>query len=435
MHNVYERSLIDKYVLLRKNKPKKKQTMIQKSFAFIAYRYLFTKSKDTTINFMVKICFIGILVASCSLTLVISVMNGFEKATYEKIQSIYPDLIIDGQGEQIDMDCLSLILAEPTYKIQHFAPQQVGQSLIYNPELSQTPIMIFLRGIDPEKESLVNKLDQKIINPKSYPLSSLTKNNHIIIGSKLAEQANLCVGDSARILYSSDEPAGLHITFQQITVIIGGIFKTGVEEFDNNVAFGNITFFDQLFPDQGIGQVHLKLQPHSKEDEIITMLKKRLNADVYCWKDLYPTLISALKLEKWAMFFILMLIVFVASMNIVSLIFMFVTQKKRDIAILTCLGMHKSSIRYIFITISLIIAVGATSLGLVLAYAVGKALQTFPCIKLPDNIYDTSYLPIKMELTVFSAIFITTIMISFLASVLATRNIDRLHIVDTLKNE
>lgn len=409
--------------------------MIQKNFIFIAHRYLFTKSKDASINFMIRLCFIGILIASCSLTLVVSIMNGFEQATYQKIQSIYPDVIIDGHGQQFDMENLSPILEQSQYKIQHFAAQQMSQALIYNPEISQTPTMVFLRGIDPEKESFINKLDSKVTCPQHHSLLQLTADNQILIGYKMAQDLNLYVADTARILYSNDEPSGLHVTFQQITVRIGGIFKTGVEEFDNNVIFCNTLFFDQLFPDLGIGQVHIKLQPHSNSDEIIATLKKRLQTDVYSWKDLYPTLISALKLEKWAMFFILMLIVFVASMNIISLICMFVTHKKRDIATLICLGMQTSSIRYIFITISFIISSCATIAGLLIAYILGKVVQHYPCIQLPDNIYDTPYLPIKLELTIFFAIFLITIMLGFFASVLATRNIHGLHIIDTLKNE
>ncbi len=409
--------------------------MIQKSFAFIAYRYLFTKDKQSTINFMIKICFLGILVATSSLALVVSIMTGFEKATYEKIQSIYPDLIIDGQEEQFDMEKLSEILKDPVYNIEHFTKHQTGQALIFNPENSQTPLMIMIRGIDPKKEAFVSKLDQKIIHQKQPSLENLTQNNQIIIGSKLAETTNLFVGSTANILYTHDKPAGLRITFKQAPVTISGIFKTGVEEFDNNSLYCHQDFFEELFTDQGAEEVHIKLLPQAKQQKIAHALKKRLETDVYSWTSLYPTLISALKLEKWAMFFILLLIVFVASMNIISLISMYVSQKQRDIAILICLGMHAKSIRAIFITISLLIASCATFLGLCISYAIGTTLQCFPCIKLPDNIYDTAYLPIELEAPIFLAIFLITIVISFFASILATRNIESMRVVETLKSQ
>jgi len=409
--------------------------MIQKSFVFIARRYLFTKDKHSTINFMIKICFLGILIATSSLALVVSIMTGFEKATYEKIQSIYPDLIINGQGEQFDMESLGIILKNPAYGIKDFTKHQTGQALIINPENSQTPIMIMLHGIDPQKESLVSKLDQKIIHQQNPSIEKLIENNQVIIGSKLAETTNLLVGSTANILYTHDQPSGLRITFQQAQVTISGIFKTGVEEFDNNSLYCNPEFFTTLFADQGAEDVHLKLLPHANPQEVTYDLKNSLKTDVYSWISLYPSLISALKLEKYAMFFILLLIVFVASMNIVSLISMYVSQKKGDIAILKCLGMHTESIRAIFITISLLITSIATTFGLLMAYAIGTTLQSFPFIKLPDNIYDTTHLPIKMELSVFLAIFLITIVLSFFASILATRNIQSMKIIETLKSQ
>jgi lipoprotein-releasing system permease protein len=406
--------------------------MIQKSFTFIAYRYLWTKGKNNTIGFMIKVCFLGILIASSSLALVVSIMTGFEKATYEKIQSIYPDLIISGNGEQFEMQQLGNILNEQEYKIQNFTLQKTGQALIYNPEISKTPMMFFLNGISTVKP---NKLSTKIISKKDETLEQLLKKNNVLIGSKLAQTADLFVGSDAYILYTHDEPTGLHLTFQQAKVTVSGIFKTGIEEFDNNSIYCNHDFFDSLFPESSNEEIHVTLLPDVNHEHIAQTLSKRLETDVYSWCSLYPTLISALKLEKWAMSFILLLIVFVASMNIISLISMYVEQKKKDIAILICLGMNTSSIRAIFITISLIISYLATSLGLLAAYGLGKALQAYPFIKLPESIYDTDYLPIKLEAYVFLTIFILTIMISFFASLLATRNIEKIRIVETLKNQ
>lgn len=384
---------------------------------------------------MIKICFLGILIASSSLALVVSIMTGFEKATYEKIQSIYPDLIIDGGGEQFDMPELEKVLQNPDYKIKNFTLQKTGQALVYNPENSQAPMMVFLHGINAEKESKINKLSPKLINKPSENLEKLLESNNILIGLKLAQTADLFVGSTANILYTHDEPTGLNITFQQTRVTVSGIFKTGVEEFDNNSIYCNDIFFNTLFPDKSDEQINVTLLPDSDNSKISQALQKRLETGVYSWTALYPTLISALKLEKWAMFFILLLIVFVASMNIISLISMYVEQKKKDIAILICLGMNASSIRAIFITISLIISSVAAFLGLLVSYAIGKALQYFPFIKLPESIYDTAYLPVKLEASVFLTIFILTIMISFFASLLATRNIEHIQIVETLKNQ
>ena len=72
---------------------------------------------------------------------------------------------------------------------------------------------------------------------------------------------------------------------------------------------------------------------------VIQKLRHRLGLDVYSWKDLYPSLVASLKLEKYVSFFILALILLVASMNIISLLFMQITQKRPTIALLQAMGM------------------------------------------------------------------------------------------------
>lgn len=413
--------------------------MFNLNFAFIAYRYLRVRINDSTISFMLRICFLGIFIASCSVALVISIMTGFERATYEKMQSIYPDIILESKERPIDMQLLAPALKNEFPGVMHFSSQQSSQvilsSINNNIDGQKSPCMICLKAIDPQKESNVSTLQNKIIAPFGLKLNDILQYDHVIIGSKLADTLDLKEGNKANVLYTNDEPSGLKITFQQVTVIIAGIFKTGVEEFDNNLMYCSTNFFDDLFPEEDIFFVHLKCDPTINKKLLIAQLKKQLEIDAYAWTDLYPALISALKLEKMGMFFILMLIVFVASMNIASLIFMFVTQKKRDLAILLCLGMPERSLRLIFTTMSFIISILASLLGLLTAYIVGKGLQTFPFIALPDNIYDTDYLPVHMEASLFLTIFLITIMISLLASLLATKNVATLNIIETLKNQ
>ena len=408
--------------------------MIPKNFLLISLRYLRNQQSDTTINTMVKICFIGIMIATSSLALVVGIMAGFEHVTHQKMQSIYPDLIIDAHGHHIDMQVLQPILQEPQYAIQHASSQQFSQALLYNTEYSTTPHVIFLHGINPTDEQLVTTLDKKIIYPPQA-LPEVLYDNHIIIGQKLAQQLSVNVNDTIELLYTDDNPEELQVTFQQKKVIIGNIFKTGIDDFDTNFAYCSTDFFTKLFPDSDTTQVYLKLNNINSEKITATLLQQRLNVDVYSWKDLYPTLIATLKLEKYAMFFILLLIVLIASMNIMSLLFMYITQKKKEIALFISFGMPLYQIKLIFITMSLIITCVATCSGLLLAYLIGVFLQKYPFIKLPDDAYLVSHLPIKLDPSIFCVIFIVSLIISLCASILSTNKLNQLNIVKALKQE
>lgn len=409
--------------------------MVQKNFLLIALRYLRANQKDASIHSMIRICFLGICIATCALALVVCVMEGFEHATYQKMQSIYPDLILDACGSEIDIQALRPILQEEQYHITQISEQRLGQALLYN-DAYASPTVIYLRGIEPKHEEAVTALCSKTIHPeKESRLSEIIYDNQIFIGKKLAQQLHLNVQDDAKLLYSHDEPEQLTITFQQNSIVIGGIFKTGIDDFDNNLVFCSAKLFDSLFPDQGITQVYIKLSDRKYEQQTCQLLQKRLNVDVYSWKNIYPALVSALKLEKYAMFFILLLIVLIASMNIISLIFMYVTQKKKEIALLICFGMPLYKIRRIFIFISLYISFFATTVGLALAYCIGLLIQTYPLITLPDEAYITTHLPIKLDPTIFCVIFIASLLLSFCASLISTKKLSKINIAQTLKYE
>ncbi len=381
--------------------------MIQKNFLLIALRYLRTNQKDASISSMIKICFLGIFIATCALALVVCIMEGFEHATHQKMQSIYPDLILDARGNEIDIEALRPILQEEQYHIAQISEQRLGQALLYNNEYA-SPTVIYLRGIEPNHEEAVTSLSLKTVLPqKNNSLQNMIHDNKIFIGKKLSQQLHLNVQNEAKLLYSNDEPEQLTITFQQTPITVGGIFKTGIDDFDSNLVFCSAKLFDSLFPDQGISQVYIKLTDKKHGQLTCQLLQKRLNVAVYSWKNLYPALVSALKLEKYAMFFILLLIVLIASMNVISLIFMYVTQKKKEIALLISFGMPLYKIRRIFIFISLYISFFATTTGLALAYCVGLLVQTYPIITLPDEAYITTHLPIRLDPAIFCVIFIS----------------------------
>lgn len=410
--------------------------MIPENFLLIALRYLFNKQQNKSIQSMIKVCFLGIALASCALTLVVSVMEGFEQATHEKMQSIYPDLILDSNHQSMNTDMLQPIIQEDQYHIQQCSPQKIGQALLYNNEYSSAPTVICLKGIIPEQEQLVNTLYKKIIQPTSNnSLATILQNNQILIGTKLAQQLNVSVGDEIQLLYTNDEPENLKVNFLQSPVIIGGIFKTGIEEFDTNISYSNDLFFEQLFPDIGTTQAYLKLKHLKYETETITKLKQRLNIDVYSWQSLYPALVSALKLEKYAMFFILLLIIIIASMNIISLIFMYITQKNKDIALFLSFGMPLKKVKMIFISISFIISFFATLSGLTIAYLIGKLIQIFPIINLPDEAYLITHLPIKLDPLVFCVIFMASILITLCATIISTQKLNDINITQALKYE
>lgn len=405
--------------------------LFSKNIFYFAQTFMSHKAQDSSIRTMIQTCQIAISIATFSLALIFSIMTGFEEATYQKMQSIYPDIIIDGHEHTIDLDSWKIIAQDYKNFIQSYAEQKINQAL-FTKSFDDSPTMIFIHAINPEKESLVSNIETKIISQEKS-LQKIMVDNQIIIGNKLAQLLDLKIGDTAYILCSQESENALSLEFKPYEVIIHGIFQTGIEDFDTSLIYCSQSFYNEICPDSNISHIHIKLTDHKLEQEFKDKIQKQIKTSIYSWKDLYPSLLSALKLEKWAMFLILILIICVASMNIISVIFMYITKKNRDIAILLCMGMTRKKIRAIFIILSALIAIPASLIGLLFAGLVGLILKSYPCIKLPDNVYDTQYLPIKLELHIFCVILVLTIVISLFASLYATKNINKINIVKLLK--
>lgn len=405
---------------------------------FIAWRYIAGSSHEKNIASMVRISFFSIFIGSFSLALVMAIMNGFEKVTHEKMQGIHAQIIMRAFGNELNTQAMGPVLKQEFPEIEAWSPTTLHQSIIQASDTDSITNVIVLKAIDPQQEAQITQFDKKIIETigGKKNLAAAVYNDAIAVGDKLAKNLGIKVGDRINLLFSQDEKnRGRKITLGQTKAIIGGIFSTGIDEFDAGLALCSIPFFNSLFPEIGITQINIKLKPHENEDYVIEKLRKRFNGlEIYSWKELYPALVSALKLEKYAMFLILALIILVASMNIISLLFMQITQKKGDIAILKAMGASDNSLQSLFIYMGMTIAFTACCLGLFFACLASWFLETYPFITLPDAYYVT-HLPARMEWQLLVIVFGVIMLISFFAAWIPVRRTRSINIAHVLRFE
>jgi lipoprotein-releasing system permease protein len=134
------------------------------------------------------------------------------------------------------------------------------------------------------------------------------------------------------------------------------------------------------------------------------------------------------------MFLILALITLVASMNIISLLFMQITQKVGDIAILQAMGCSVGTLSRTFFYSSFFLSLLASSLGLGCAALACILLEAYPFIELPD-IYYVTHLPAKMEPWLFLIVFILVNALTLLSTWLPIKRIRRINIAKVLRFE
>src|SRR5579871_5325418 len=97
---------------------------------FLAQRMFLTTIYKKNMATMSLICFIGIFIGSCTLTLISAVMRGFEVTIHEKIQGVHAHLIIDAYGKPINFKVLKKVLENEFPEIAACSPHAERHALI-----------------------------------------------------------------------------------------------------------------------------------------------------------------------------------------------------------------------------------------------------------------------------------------------------------------
>ena len=136
-----------------------------------------------------------------------------------------------------------------------------------------------------------------------------------------------------------------------------------------------------------------------------------------------------------AMFIILMLMIIVASFNIVGTLIMVVDDKNKDIAILKSMGARSLSIMKIFILEGLIIGLTGTSMGIAGGFLLAALQNTYQIIALPPDVYYISHLLIKITLRDLILVTVSAISISLLATIYPSWQASKLDPAEILRYE
>jgi lipoprotein-releasing system permease protein len=420
---------------------------MKKLLPLLVWRYIRGARDEHSIATMIQLCFLSMLIGSGSLALVMAIMNGFEKATYEKMQGIHAHITMRIPEQAGEYEKISSILTKQFPEISSYSPEDNRQVVIQNPALKEFETVL-LKAIDPEKEAHTSTLESKIVtvqeqksgttDPSNCPktLAYALADNQILLGEKLAQRLHVVPGATVNLLFAQERRIrGAHVSLSGSPVIIGGTFSAGIEEFDAGMILCSFALLKKLFPDAQPTQVSLKLAPEASEEKTLETLHAQFPSyEIFSWKELYPALVAALILEKYAMFFILSLIMLVACMNVVSLLFMQITQKQGDIAIMKAMGMPDAHITRLFVWLGMGISISATTLGLVLASIASWFLEHYPFITLPD-VYFVSHLPARMEWGLLLQVFIVIMIISFITCWFPAQKTRRINIADVLRFE
>ncbi|MCX7988268.1 MAG: lipoprotein-releasing ABC transporter permease subunit [Thermodesulfovibrio sp.] len=396
---------------------------------FIALKYL--KSKKRGISFGTFVSISGVSLGVMALIIVISVISGFHEDLQKKILGAQAHaVVLNYTGGIEDYSAIIKKLANKE-EIIGYSPFVMGQVLISTNKRSHG---VYLRGIIPEYDQKTTEIFRHI----KYKYDNYTELPWIFIGKELASLLGVLPGDTITVISPMGTIGPLGIIPKAKKFIVTGIFEIGMFEYDANLAITELKIAQEFF-DYGnkVTGIQLKLKNIYKADIISGNLTNELGDPYYVkdWMRMNRNLFSALKLEKFAMFVILTLIVIVASFNIISMLMVNVTEKQREIAILKSMGATDRLIRYIFMAQGLLIGFIGTVVGLLGGLLLCEVIKSYDIIKLPADVYYLSKLPVKVKLLDIIIISVSALIISLISTVYPAHRAAKINPVEILRYE
>ncbi len=408
---------------------------------FVAQRYLSSRRGRGFLSMITLIAIGGVSVGVMALIVVIGVMSGLQTDLREKILGANSHGMVLEIGEAVRMESwesvMRRVLEDPDVTgAAPFIYTEVGLNV---PGGSYSEGAV-LRGLADDSASLsVTEVDEHLTTGTMPFGETESGRPGIVLGTTLANRLNLYPGKTVTVVsFQGAELTPTGIQPQLRLYEVTGLFETGLYQYDTKFAYVHLESAQSLLRmGRAVTGVEFNVRDPWKSGEVAARIRDSLGFpySVDDWQRQNASLFSALKLEKFAMGIILLLIVLVASFNIVSTLIMVVTDKVREIGIMRAMGLTSANITRVFVLQGVVIGLVGTTVGTGLGLTLSWLLDRYQFITLPGDVYFIDHLPVDTNLLDVGFIVLASLSIAFLATIYPARRAADYTPVEAIRHE
>jgi lipoprotein-releasing system permease protein len=386
---------------------------------YIAKRYLFAKKSRNAINVISAVSVAGVAVGTMALIIILSVFNGLETLVSAIFNTSDPDLKITAvEGKTFIADTARLKLLAKVDGLSCYSLTLEENALL---KYGDRQYVATIKGVD-DNYTMVTNIDSSMWEGE-FILNNEKGRQFAIPGAGIAKTLGMRINFITPInIFVPKKTESTNINsedpFNKRYIFPSGIYEVE-KEYDSKYIYVPLDFARELTEtDEGVSTVEIKFSkqadPQSVQKKVEKIFGKGfLVQNQYEQQEIFY---KVMKTERLAIFFILTLILVIASFNIIGSLTMLIIEKERDIEILKSLGADNNLIRKIFIFEGWLISIIGAIAGIVLGFSICWLQQTFGLVRLQSESLMMDAYPVVMKLKDFIIVPGTVLLIGYWAA-------------------
>lgn len=259
-----------------------------------------------------------------------------------------------------------------------------------------------INGISVAAEEELFKFSDYIIEGD---MADLEQNNSIIIGSGLAKKMLLANGDIIKVTTPKGNLASLKIV---------GISQIGIAEIDDVMSTTSLStaqkFLDE--PTNYITDIQLKLYDITQAPQLAKEFSTKFGIDAIDYQTANSQFETGSNVRSIISYSVGIVLLIVAGFGIYNILNMMIYEKMDSIAILKATGFSGNDVKWIFLSLSIIIGLAGGILGLAFGFVFSSIIDTIPfeTASLPTiKTYPINYNPMYYGIGITFALFTTAV--------------------------
>jgi len=375
----------------------------------------------------------GIALGLTVMIVAVAIVTGFQQQIRNKvigfgahIQIAYFDSNNSFEFKPVDCNQPFLHALQKTNGIRHVQAFGTKAGMIKTKDQIQG---VVLKGIDSDFDWSFFK--DKLVEGSLFRVSDTKDNDSVIISKSLASLLNVHIGENLRMYFIVDNKA------RGRKFVISGIYDTGLAEFDLMYVYGDIGHIRKLngWTKSQVSGFEVFINNFKQLDEMAAKVNDATGFDLKTQtiRELYPQMFDWLDLQDMNVIIILALMVLVAAITMISTLLILILERTQMIGTLKALGASDASVRKIFLYQAAFILGRGLLWGNIAGIALCLAQQQWGIMKLPQESYFVSVVPVNLSLIHLAIINTGTLIVCMMMLVLPSYVISRISPIKAIR--